>query len=191
MAELLHRHVQPLRMTLDTAQQLVDAAPDALLPAGWIQAVVAQTLARWSETRLVFVPGGASELLFRAETSVTPAAGLVELPRLIGIDVRSTLGAAMTRIGSDAVDVRGLLGRYADVLSELSVSPTDSIVFDVSLDCASLEGAHGQAIRQCTLRWDVCLHAEDVDVSQVSSQCAAWHDRAAQEDPATTPFERN
>jgi hypothetical protein len=191
MAEILHRHVQPLRITLDVAQQLVDAAPDEPLPRGWVQAVVAQALARWSETRLACVAGGASDLLFRAETWVAPAAGLIELPRLIGIDARPSLGVAMTRVLSDAVDVAGLLGRTTRVLGEPEVGLTDSIVFDVALDCRHLDGLRERAIRQCALRWDACLQAEAVDASQVSSQCEAWRDGPAWEELAAARSERN
>ncbi len=191
MAAALHRHAQPLRITLAAAQRLVDAAPEEPLSPAWAQAVVALVLARWSETQLACVLADAGDLAFDDETGVTAEAGFVELPRLVGVDARTNLGMAMTRVASDAADVTELLGRSSHLPHELDVAPADVIAFDVALDCWHLERGFARAIRHCTLRWDACLWSEVVDISQVSSRCAVWRDGTVQEGLSAAWLERH
>lgn len=185
MAEVLHRHVQPLRITLDAAQELVEAAPAERLTPAWAEAVVALALARWSETLLACVPESLDSVLFRAEAGLAVTAAPAEHPRLIGVDPRTDLGVAMSCIASDAVDASTLLGRMPRTTDDLDAAPSDVIVYAAALDCRHLDAGLARAFHPSTLRWDVCLRTETVDVGQVSSQCEVWRDSAGQAEPAT------
>ena len=100
----------------------------------------------------------------------------MEPPSVIGVHGAHASMEGLTRIQSDVVDTRRISMAWPAGTWDRGVQPTDSIVFDVSLDYRELDRSQVCRIRQGTVLWDACIDGHGLDACQVASLFDSWCD---------------
>lgn len=147
-------------LSLSDAQRLFDAAPDALLSADRIQAIVSATLAR-------MVRGGERDLSdaregrpLTFEYILGDEATVVPWALLVVTNSGQSSGDWITEINSVNVDTRRISGLR--LLGGMAAGPsTDSVSWDVVARCEPRDRTLAGRIQQGVVRWDAYLDASD------------------------------
>jgi hypothetical protein len=177
LAALLRRTRRAGGLTLTEAQQLFDTAPDMPLSPAFVQSVLAQLSHRRATDAAPVDCHLLGDWVFCAASWAPPTAELAEPPSVIGICGGHTSAEGMTRIQSDAVDVRRICMTWPASTRGLDGHPTDTIVLDVLNGCQDLDRSQVYRIRQGVVLWDACIDGRGLEGCEVASLCDSWCDR--------------
>ena len=176
LTAVLRQYRESGGLTLAEAQQLFDAAPDVRLPQALLHAILAQVYQRRSADSASTACHLLGDWVSCTATVIPVAAGLMEPPSMIGVHGAHASMEGLTRIQSDVVDTRRISMAWPVGTWDRGMQPTDSIVFDVSLDCQELDCSQVGRIRQGTVLWDACIDGHGLDARQVASIFDSWCD---------------
>ena len=163
-------------MSLAEAQQLFDATPDLTLPPMFARSVVSQVLHNRSERWQSSVCRWLGNLVFSADTLAWADTRWAATRSVIGVHGGGLSIEGMTVVRSDDVDAGRMTGPWPARGLEVSLPPTDSVVYDVWPGFHALGRSEFRRVRQGTVLSDAYLDGRGLDACQFGSQHELWCD---------------